>query len=98
MLLYAIPQESGGSIEPSDVTTDSLVLNWNAASDNIAEQSDLQYALYQSGFANIDPITRCETNGQLVRDFTKNIQTADITGLQPDDILFQRHSARPGRK
>ncbi len=78
------PTVSSGIINVSDVTNNSLILNWSAASDDVTPQSDLQYRVYRSNENNIDTLSNVEANGTAVGDFTADMLTKFVGDI--DDL------------
>ena len=72
---------NSGEITTGTITQVSAVLSWTAATDNMTEQSSLQYAVYRSLLNNISTIEGCESNGDIIMDYTANITTYNATGL-----------------
>ena len=79
---------SDGIIIASDVSANSLILNWTDGTDNITESRDLQYAVYQSATDNISTPENCETNGKLIQEYTRGETRKDVTGLLPDSLYY----------
>ena len=77
---------STGTITTANITGSSLTLNWTAATDNGTAQSALEYIVYQSASDNISTYALAfGGNGTLVQNWTANITTVDVSGL--DDGL-----------
>lgn len=76
------PDISSGTISASAVTTNSATLTWAKATDNMSEQSSLQYRVYRSFKNNIQTVADIESKGIAVNNYT-----ADIASLQLTDLL-----------
>jgi hypothetical protein len=79
---------NAGNMEISDVTTTSLVLSWPAAVDDLADASDLRYAVCMSLWSNITTAADCNDNGTLVSDFAANMLTTTVANLVPDRTYY----------
>jgi chitodextrinase len=64
-----------------NVGTGSVILSWNAATDDFTAQAQLQYRLYYSASPNLNTLAEVEANGTPVGNFTANLLTNTITGL-----------------
>lgn len=76
------PLPSGG-LSISDAQPESLTLSWSPAEDNGSDASTLSYKVAQSSDDNIQTVEEIETlgNGSVIKDWTNNLETIDITGL-----------------
>ena len=79
----APPTVSDGTITISNTTETGTTLTWNKASDLVSADADLQYIIYMSEGDNLNTVEDIEANGTVVQDYTADIETLDITGLQP---------------
>lgn len=80
-------------IDTSDIDvkykdSSSVTLSWAKASDDYTDQSELMYMVVKSESDNIDTVRECEHNGTPVCDWTADISTADVTGLEPDTEYY----------
>jgi len=75
------PTMTGNDISFTDLTHNSVTLNWNKAADNISAQGTLLYLVYQSDTNNIDTVINIESNGTPAGEFAEDINTMEITGL-----------------
>ncbi|MFC3799946.1 InlB B-repeat-containing protein [Cohnella sp. GCM10012308] len=75
------PDVSPGTISASGVTTDSATLTWSKATDNMSEQSSLQYRVYRSFKNNIQTVADIEAKGIAVNAYTADIDSLQLTGL-----------------
>jgi hypothetical protein len=77
------PTVANKIITATDVTTTTLTLSWNPASDNITDQDQLQYAVYQSDSDNMTTPEECLEEGVvMIMNFTTNSLTFDVTNLK----------------
>lgn len=77
------PTVSSGTINASNVTTQSVTLNWTKATDDPSLSSSLEYQVYRSDSGNIDTVSNIEANGKTVGSYTADIGTFNVTGLAP---------------
>ncbi len=70
-----------GMITTSNVSTNSITLNWTKATDNITTENNLEYQVYRSESDNIDTVSDMEANGTVVVSYAANITTKEVTGL-----------------
>lgn len=84
------PPVPGGSgiIITGGITHSTLQLSWTPASDNVTPQNNLQYAVYQSNANNINSVANCESNGLLIKDYTVNMTSFNVTGLSSGSIYY----------
>ncbi|WDV45721.1 S-layer homology domain-containing protein [Clostridiaceae bacterium M8S5] len=75
-------------ISVSNVTQSGFKINWNKATDNKSNQSDLEYITYYSLSNNIETYQEAETNGIAVGNYEKDITTKQITGLTGDTTYY----------
>lgn len=72
---------NGGLLTFSDTTSNSTILSWTQAVDNVSVQSYLEYKIVQSELNNIDTVENAETNGTLVQDWVSNTANVSVTEL-----------------
>lgn len=76
---------SGGAITFSNITDTSLQLSWAKATDTITDQSNLQYRVVVSQNSteidSIAEVTAINSGGQLVKDFTMDLEQAVVGSL-----------------
>ncbi len=82
-----IPPDPGnsGALSAENHTINSLRLNWSPASDNATPQNGLEYRVYRSSTNNIGTIDNILTDGnglQVTSDWTSNISTINVEGLE----------------
>ena len=84
------PPEAGGegAISVSNVTYNSLVLSWAAATDNVTEQESLQYKVVFSENDDIGTVDGAETNGTTVKNWIANLTSTRASGLSADTTYF----------
>lgn len=75
------PDVASGTIAASGVTTNSATLTWAKATDNMTEQSGLQYRVYRSFKSNIQSVADIESKGIVVNAYTADIDSLALTGL-----------------
>lgn len=75
------PDVLSGTIAASGITTNSATLTWAKATDNMTEQSDLQYRLYRSFKNNLQTVADIESKGIAVNAYTADIDSLALTGL-----------------
>ncbi|MCU0664836.1 MAG: hypothetical protein MUC50_21245 [Myxococcota bacterium] len=73
---------NGGTITITAVTADALTLAWDKASDDHTPQSNLEYKVVSSLSSNLDTLEGAQA-GTPIRDWSKNIDTVDVSRLQP---------------
>jgi len=79
---------NSGQIATSDLSPNSISLNWTVATDDNTLQENLQYRVYYSKSNNIDTPTNCETNGTPFGEFTANITNKAVTGLDATTLYY----------
>jgi hypothetical protein len=83
------PVISNKLINVSFFTENSIMVYWNAASDNITQQFNLFYKVFFStNELNINSITTIETGTTPFNDWSENLLAAEITGLNPDTSYY----------
>lgn len=70
-----------GSVLSNSVTTNSAVISWNKAEDNITAQEDIRYAVYRSLSNNITTVANMESNGTMIMSYTADVAQMNVTGL-----------------
>ncbi|MDN4071386.1 S-layer homology domain-containing protein [Paenibacillus vini] len=78
----------GGLIKAIEVTTDSIELQWAAASDNLDDSDELEYRLYVSGRDNLSTVEEVEQNGMALGTYEKNQTSAALQLLVPDQTYY----------
>jgi hypothetical protein len=76
-----LPGNAGVFGVTTNVTQNSLTLNWTKGTDAVSPQNTLLYTVYKSSSANIDTVTNTLANGTIASGPTTDIATANITGL-----------------
>ena len=78
------PGDSGSlsATSTTDKHTSTIDVSWTEASDNTSDQSALQYKLVYSTSNNIGTVSNAQDNGTIAKDWTTDIATASITGLE----------------
>jgi hypothetical protein len=81
-VMVAAPVAGGsGTLSYSDVTTSSIRVNWQKATDNVSAQAVLQYKVVRSLSNNIATAAQAQANGTVVMDWSTDAATANATGL-----------------
>ncbi|HOV13569.1 MAG TPA: chitobiase/beta-hexosaminidase C-terminal domain-containing protein [Spirochaetota bacterium] len=75
------PQFESNLIDISNVTYESVRLNWIKAADNISNKSKLKYLAYYSLNLAMNSVNVIETNGTPVGSYTEDIEKMDVVGL-----------------
>ncbi|GAA0370460.1 S-layer homology domain-containing protein [Bacillus horti] len=75
-------------IQATDITLNSVTLQWEKAEDNMTRQSELEYRLYMSGLPNLTTIEATERNGMALEDFISDIGTFDVEHLSPGTTFY----------
>jgi hypothetical protein len=81
------PGNEGLVAAHSDTAT-SVILSWTKASDDSTPQQHLEYKVVYSSSGNITTVDTAEANGTVAVDFTADIDTAHVTGLEPDTVYY----------
>ncbi len=76
---------NGKPLSTNIVSSDSIVLLWEAASDNKTASKDLQYAVYESLSGNLGTVSDCESKGTLIQEFSTG-----LTGLWVKGLLVEK--------
>ncbi|KMN40574.1 S-layer homology domain-containing protein [Lysinibacillus sp. LK3] len=82
------PTITNGAINPSNITTSGVQLDWAKASDDITAQEDLEYQIYQSSSNNIDTVSTIELNGTPLDGYTKDSNSFNVTGLAANTTYY----------
>ncbi|MGQ5393389.1 InlB B-repeat-containing protein [Paenibacillus sp. M.A.Huq-84] len=77
------PSINNGTITASSITSTSMTMTWVKATDNMSDQSALQYLVYQSESNNIQTVAQMERYGKPLGAYTQDIEKLDITSLKP---------------
>lgn len=77
-----------GVVSTSNVTMTSMTASWTKATDDLSEQSSLQYLAYYSTANNISSPTDAESNGTAVGVFAADITSVNIAGLSANTIYY----------
>jgi hypothetical protein len=75
-------------ITTANLTPTSLTLNWTNATDNYTTQSSLQYKIAKSLSNNIDTVANLEANGTIVQNWTLDINTVNVMGLNANTAYY----------
>lgn len=79
---------NSGLLNISDVTTSSLRLDWAPAMDNKTDSGSLQYKIVKVSLADIEILVGTDNYGDIVKDWTSNVQSVFITGLNPGEKVY----------
>lgn len=82
------PTVSNRNIVTSNITQTGTVLKWSKASDLATTGAELEYSVYQSAEDNLNTVEEIEAGGTLKQDYTADIGTFNITGLQPGSTYY----------
>jgi len=63
------PAISDDIITTSGITSSSVTLSWNEASDGVTAEQDLLYGIYRSSSNNLSSVSEIEENGTLLTEF-----------------------------
>jgi len=86
-VIAPVPGNSG-VVATSSITTSGLTLNWTKATDSTSTQANLEYRVYRSNSNNIDTVENIETNGTGINSYTADIDTLNVTGLNPSTLYY----------
>jgi len=81
-----VPGNSG--LMTSSATSSTITLNWAKATDNASAQSALQYEVRRSASNNLGSVAMAEANGVIVKAYTADLWSANITGLTQSTTYF----------
>ncbi len=70
-----------GAIEVIKVTSDTIEINWQNATDDNTKTEELLYRVYYSTSGEINTTEQIESDANAVNEWTKNIKSLKITGL-----------------
>ncbi len=76
------------TIGTQDVTTTTIRVHWNLATDNLTAVNNLQYKLVYSTVDNISSLADARDNGSVVMAYTANVQTATLAALTANTSYF----------
>jgi hypothetical protein len=79
---------NSGLLNISGVTTSSLKLDWEPASDGDTDSGSLRYRIVKVNLADIDSLVGIDDYGDIVLDWTTNVQSLTITGLAPGETVY----------
>ncbi len=80
---------SDGTISPGNVSSNSITLYWEKASDTDTPQSSLQYQIYMSFADNINTFNEAQINGtQITFGWTVDLYSIDIDGLSEGTTYY----------
>ncbi|MDD3363508.1 MAG: S-layer homology domain-containing protein [Syntrophomonas sp.] len=83
-----VPVVGCGTITASNMSQTGASLSWNKASDLVTAEAGLEYCIYQSLADNIKTVADAEAYGTVKQNYTANIRTSNITGLQPGSTYY----------
>ncbi|MBD3274016.1 MAG: hypothetical protein GF372_01825 [Candidatus Marinimicrobia bacterium] len=72
---------NSGILSYSNLTPTGFTLNWGPAVDDKSEQEVLEYKVFHSNLDNIANVTEMEDNGTIMQDWTQNITSKSMSGL-----------------
>jgi len=81
------PQVESG-LTVSDISFDSVTVSWEPADDDLTAPDRLQYKVIYSINRDIDNVKDAENNGQTSIEWTANITTHSVSGLEPSTTYY----------
>ncbi|MEM7183143.1 MAG: fibronectin type III domain-containing protein [Spirochaetota bacterium] len=79
---------NGGELIGTNYLNQSLTVNWEKASDQVASQSLLEYQVYYSTTNNISTIADAKGNGTALNTYTADIDNFNVSGLNADTVYY----------
>ncbi|MCP4132323.1 MAG: fibronectin type III domain-containing protein [bacterium] len=79
---------SGGVVTIFNITDDGVTLIWTKADDDVSLHGDLLYKVYGSASYTLNSAEDAELYGFSLVDWSTNITTAEITGLDPGTVYY----------
>jgi hypothetical protein len=77
---------NSGTLSTANILTNSMTVNWTAATDNVTPQNQLQYEVCQATSNTISTVGGCEA--ALIQSFTTNIVTLNAGALNPSTTYW----------
>lgn len=81
------PQVDPG-LTVSDISFDSVTVSWEPADDNVTAPERLQYKVIYSTSRDIDNVKDAENNGQIAMEWSTNITSHRISGLESSTTYY----------
>lgn len=81
-------EETSTEIIATTNSPTSVGLKWLEASDNKSGETDLEYKVVISKSENIDTVDNAEKNGTAKLDWTKDVDSVDLTDLEPNTTYW----------
>ncbi|HEY9160538.1 MAG TPA: fibronectin type III domain-containing protein [Desulfomonilia bacterium] len=81
------PQVVSGLVV-SDITFDGATVSWEPADDDVTPPDRLQYKVIYSTNRDMDNVKDAENNGQSAMEWTANITSHRISGLEPSTTYY----------
>jgi hypothetical protein len=78
----------GGAISIFSITHNSLNLSWEAATDDVTGQENLQYKVVFAEENNIGTAFEAEEYGTTVKGWTANLTSTEVSGLSADTTYY----------
>ncbi len=78
---------NGGALNLTDVTANSIIVNWTKATDDRSAQADLEYVVYYSESDSIQTVADV-VYGTKVGEYTADINMKEVTGLSEDTTYY----------
>jgi hypothetical protein len=72
----------------SEISFDSATVSWEPADDDVTTPDRLQYKVIYSTSRDIDNVKDAENNGQTAMEWTANITSHRINGLEPSTTYY----------
>ncbi|QUI24801.1 fibronectin type III domain-containing protein [Vallitalea pronyensis] len=79
---------NSGTIAGSNISANSITINWTKATDNRSLATALTYQVYYSTSNNIDTVSNMTTNGTAFASAAADIATINVTGLNSDTTYY----------
>ncbi len=87
---------NSGMLNISGVTTSSLKLDWEPATDDNTDSGSLQYRIVKVDLADMDTLIGAYGDGEVILDWTSNVHSVYITGLNPGETVYFNVLVRDG--
>lgn len=78
----------GSDLTLSDISFDGVTVSWEPADDDATAPERLQYKVIYSTSRDIDNVKDAENNGQTSMEWTANLTTHRVSGLEPSITYY----------